>query len=305
MKDPYTLELLKRQQTTSNMVQLEDLLISRKTYCNEQLKNLVSKAKAMAQELGPSAMEWYLHQCMAQFTKMANTKDQQLLDLTVDERQYLLKILQKLPFSSFTLSPQMSLDSISYKVATLVDLLISEASDNPNFTGLVFVEQRVWVAALIEILSVHPQTRELFRVGSFIGTSQSSKRKATIATLAEPTNQQTTLEDFRAGMINLVLATSVLEEGIDVSSCHLVICFERPKNLKSFIQRRGRARKQQSKYFIFVPDTADAPSAESWQSLEEAMRAAYENDLRKVEHAEESEQQQEDGERHYEIPSTG
>ncbi|KAH7392744.1 hypothetical protein BKA66DRAFT_568064 [Pyrenochaeta sp. MPI-SDFR-AT-0127] len=305
MKDPYVITLLKREQNSQDILHLQNILMSRKTYCNEQLRTLVSKAKAMADELGSSAMEWYLHQCMAQFTKMFRASGQQLFDFSVDEKQHLLTILQQLPFSSFTLNPPMSLESVSRKVSLLVDLLVSEASHNPNFTGLVFVEQRVWVAALLEILSVHPRTKDLFQVGSFIGTSQSSKRKANVATLPEPKNQQNTLEDFRGGTTNLILATSVLEEGIDVSSCHLVVCFEQPKNLKSFIQRRGRARKQESKYFIFAPHTGAIQPTEVWQLREAEMRAAYENDMRRVEEAKKLEQQREDGERYFEVPSTG
>jgi ERCC4-related helicase len=187
----------------------------------------------------------------------------------------------------------------------LVGTLVAEANGNPNFTGLIFVEQRVWVAALAEILSVHPRTKDLLRIGTFVGTSQSTKRTANISTFAEPKNQQNTLENFRAGTLNLILATSVLEEGIDVSSCHLVVCFERPKNLKSFVQRRGRARKQQSKYFIFTSDIEPGRSSESWQLLEDEMRKAYEDDMRKVSLAEKREQSDEDGERYFRVHNTG
>ncbi|KAF1851800.1 P-loop containing nucleoside triphosphate hydrolase protein [Cucurbitaria berberidis CBS 394.84] len=306
MTDPYVVDLLAKQHDGyDTSKQLQKTLISRKTYCSDQLRTLISKAKNMAQELGISAMEWYLHQCMTQFEAMVHASDQQLFDSSVDEKRHLLNILERLPFSSFTLAPPMSLDNISQKVSRLVDILAAEAHNNSGFTGLVFVEQRVWVAALAEILCVHPRTRELFQVGSFIGTSQSGKRKASIASFPEPKNQQTTLEDFRAGRTNLILTTSVLEEGIDVSSCHLVICFEPPKNLKSFVQRRGRARKQESKYFIFTSDTGSVPSSGSWQSLEAEMKATYENDMRNFEQAEKDKRQYEDGERFFEVPSTG
>ncbi len=37
--------------------------------------------------------------------------------------------------------------------------------------------------------------------------------------------------------------------------CNLVVCFDRPDNLKSFIQRRGRARMRSSKlYLLFDED---------------------------------------------------
>ncbi|KAF1945170.1 hypothetical protein EJ02DRAFT_369929 [Clathrospora elynae] len=306
MTDPDVIKLLKQQQSGYDVSkQLQKLWVSQKTYCNKQLKTLVSKAEAMAEELGTSATEWFLQQCIAQFEKTTRVSDQQLLDWSGDEKLHLLNILRRLPFPNTSHSPSDILANISRKVEILVNTLVAEATDNPGFTGLVFIEQRVWVAALAEILSVHPRTRDLLRIGTFLGSSQFDKRKSNISSFAEPRNQQSTLEEFRAGNLNLILATSVLEEGIDVSSCHLVVCFERPTNLKSFIQRRGRARKQQSKYFIFTPDTEAARSPESWQSLEAQMREAYENDLRHAKAAEEREEIDEDGQRHFRVLSTG
>jgi ERCC4-related helicase len=251
MTDPYVISLIEQQKSCYDVSrQLEKLWKSHKTYCYDQLKVLYSKAKAMAEELGTSPMEYYVRQCIAKFESISLVFDQQLVDLSTDERQHLLKILRGLPLWNLAPQPSGVLDSLSRKVVILVDTLVAEVSNDPDFTGLVFVEQRVWVAALAEILTLDPRTRDLLRIGTFVGTSNISKRKANIATFAEPKNQQNTLDNFRAGGLNLILATSVLEEGIDVSNCRLVVCFEKPKNLKSFVQRRGRARKQQSRYFI-------------------------------------------------------
>jgi ERCC4-related helicase len=234
---------------------------------------------------------------------MIRRSDQQLLGWTEQERLHLFTILQRLPIPQTSQKPFTCPQDLSAKVEALVDVLVKEAGT--DCTGIVFVEQRVWVAALAEILSVHPRIKDKFTVGTFVGTSQCSKRKASVANLTEPKNQQDTLDRFRAGEINLILATSVLEEGIDVSSCRLVICFECPKNLKSFVQRRGRARKQQSKYYIFLPESTDVRRPESWESLEDDMIRAYLDDMRKVKQAEEREKMEELGERCYRVESTG
>jgi ERCC4-related helicase len=297
MADPSVLELQRQRREGHDIsTQLQKVVLSGKTYCKDQLKTLIAKAKAMAEELGVSPMEWYVRHCILAFEKLVRMSSSQLFDLSINEKEHLLGILKQVPYPVAPSSSMISLANISRKVELLVQLLVTEAKETPNFTGLIFVEQRVWVATLAEILSVHPQTKELFSVGTFIGTSQSSKRTANIATFAEPKNQQTTLDDFRAGKTNLILATSVLEEGIDVSSCNLVVCFERPKNLKSFVQRRGRARKQESKYWIFVPEVGGGRPPESWESLEEEM---------KLHLAEEKELEEEVGYRSYRVPTTG
>ncbi|KAF2847785.1 dicer-like protein-like protein 2 [Plenodomus tracheiphilus IPT5] len=306
--DPYTLELIKKQQSGYDVTkQLEKLFVNRKTYCNQQLRNLAIKALAIAEELGISAMEWYLHQCVAHCKGVADiASDQQLLDTTVHEKQHLMRILESLPLPKDKSGSSMSLSKLSQKVEILINTLVSEIEICPDFTGLVFIEQRVFVAGLAHILATHPRIQGLFRVGTFVGTSESSKRNANIANFVEPRNQQSTLDDFRTGRTNLILTTSVLEEGIDVLSCNLVLCFERPKNLKSFVQRRGRARKQGSKYIIFTPQVPGSRSSESWQSLEAEMRRAYEDDLRLVQIADEREngEEKDDG-REFRVPSTG
>ena len=52
--------------------------------------------------------------------------------------------------------------------------------------------------------------------------------------------------------VNIIVATSILEEGLDVQSCNLVIRFDPPSSVSSFIQSRGRARMQNSDYLLMV-----------------------------------------------------
>ena len=59
-----------------------------------------------------------------------------------------------------------------------------------------------------------------------------------------------TLRKFRLGAVNVLLSTSVVEEGIDVPSCNLVT-FDFPQ---SYIQSNGRARKEASQYIFLVEE---------------------------------------------------
>ncbi|KAL4181409.1 hypothetical protein AMTRI_Chr12g271070 [Amborella trichopoda] len=52
--------------------------------------------------------------------------------------------------------------------------------------------------------------------------------------------------------INLLIATNVAEEGLDIQTCCLVVRYDMPETVASFIQSRGRARMQQSEYAFLV-----------------------------------------------------
>ena len=64
--------------------------------------------------------------------------------------------------------------------------------------------------------------------------------------------QDEKLSKFRKGSTNLLVATSVIEEGVDVPRCNLVIRFDLPQNFRSYVQSKGRARDKPSKFLLLV-----------------------------------------------------
>lgn len=79
---------------------------------------------------------------------------------------------------------------------------------------------------------------------------------------------------FRSGLKNLIIATSVLEEGIDLLAYHLVISFDSPDNITSFIQRRGRARQGVSEFVVMkaADDVFITASSKQCGDLERQMQ---------------------------------
>ncbi|KAK6586892.1 hypothetical protein PZA11_000182 [Diplocarpon coronariae] len=61
-------------------------------------------------------------------------------------------------------------------------------------------------------------------------------------------DQVLTMSNFRKGAINCLFATSVAEEGLDVPDCNLIMRFDLYTTLIQYIQSRGRARHQNSRY---------------------------------------------------------
>jgi len=69
--------------------------------------------------------------------------------------------------------------------------------------------------------------------------------------------QKDALEDFKKGNKNLLVATSVAEEGIDVQNCNFVVRVSARMTPLSMIQSRGRARYPDSSYYVLVAGSED------------------------------------------------
>ena len=91
-----------------------------------------------------------------------------------------------------------------------------------------------------------------------------------------PDDQRGILDGFRSGKYNLLVSTSVAEEGIDIASCQLVIRFDPAPTAQSFHQSRGRARAAGSHLIVLI---------ESGNAEEEAAvhnMAAYQHRMREA-----------------------
>jgi ERCC4-related helicase len=194
---------------------------------------------------------------------------------------------------------------VSAKVEVLMSFLAHQ--DAERCSGLVFVKQRATVGVLNALLSRHPRTKDRFRCTTFVGLSNSAKRRYSIAELLDLKAQREALTELRAKVKNLIVATDVLEEGIDVTACNLVVCFDVPSNLKSFLQRRGRARQEQSTFAILLAGNGETQDKiPLWQQLEEEMIQLYQDETRLLQNtvAEKKEPDEHVGSE-INVPSTG
>lgn len=283
MQDPYAQHLSKTEGPSSST--LSKIIETRKTDCIREIKRLRLKSIEIYTQLGMWPLHWYLHSCVARIEPEDNELDIFGLDMVRErEREHLYRTLSSLLADTlraeFTLTLVESEDStssvfhsqITEKLTKLIDLLVEEAHE--HYSGLIFVKQRATVAVLAHIIAKHPRTRSQFFPGTFVGSASVSK-KADFADLVTAKEQQQVLDDFKdhSKPTNLLISTSVLEEGIDIPACHNVICFDPPENLVSFVQRRGRVRRKDSRFVVFLPDSTTA--CKDWENLEEEMRQAY------------------------------
>ena len=91
-----------------------------------------------------------------------------------------------------------------------------------------------------------------------------------------------TLRDFKIGDKNLIVSTSVAEEGIDIQACGSVVRFDVPPNVVSWAQSRGRARRKRSSFVIMLDASAPREVVQRWEETERQMMAAYNDPKRDV-----------------------
>ncbi|CZR51076.1 related to Dicer-like protein 2 [Phialocephala subalpina] len=248
------------------------------TSAQEQLKRFSARSRYIQQELGAWASDYYISATISRATLSMHLQQNTHLDWKDEERIHILNTLGQIPVAE-SLNPP-SLQKISNKCDYLFRFL--KGAYNKDFRGLIFVEQRVTAIALCQLLSEHPETKNLFTSGTFVGTSTNQSRTTELADLLDQKCQREVLKNFCEGSKNIIIATSALEEGIDVSACNVVICFNKPPNLKSFIQRRGRARHEKSTFMILLSSDDNPDLGAAWERMESEMIEEYMRESRQL-----------------------
>ncbi len=64
--------------------------------------------------------------------------------------------------------------------------------------------------------------------------------------------QKDAINDFRTGIKNLMVATDIAQEGLDVPECNYVIRYEFVSNEIGSVQSRGRVRASEGKTFLIT-----------------------------------------------------
>lgn len=121
--------------------------------------------------------------------------------------------------------------------------------------GIIFVERRYTAVVLNRLIKeAGKQDSELayissnFITGHSIGKNQPRNKQMEV----EFRKQEEVLRKFRAHETNLLIATSIVEEGVDIPKCNLVVRFDLPTEYRSYVQSKGRARAPVSNYIMLA-----------------------------------------------------
>jgi ERCC4-related helicase/ERCC4-type nuclease len=132
---------------------------------------------------------------------------------------------------------------------------------------IVFTESRDTAETLTEFLGAHFETRKFVGQGDKEGSDGMTQNE-----------QQDTLDAFRAGEFEVLVSTSVAEEGLDVPEVDLVLFYEPVPTAIRSIQRKGRTGRQTEGrvMVLLAEDTRD--EAYFWKSRHEQSRMTEELD---------------------------
>ena len=164
-------------------------------------------------------------------------------------------------------------DELHPKSPLVARLVEEELTAKPQGKVLIFTEYRDSVERLVHLLN---QT-EIVEADAFIGQSSRGSQKG-----MTQKQQLAQLNRFRSGEINVLVATSVGEEGLDVPAADLVVLYEPVPSAVRAIQRRGRTARQRagSVHVLIAKNTRDAYVHKASERQEENMHRLMEKLVR-------------------------
>jgi ERCC4-related helicase len=188
------------------------------------------------------ALEIAVHEFFLNKSRLLKTTMDEGKKLGQEEQEKMIKdfenmeaVIQKL--ENFILTshilgddtPPPTAENISPKVMALIDVLKKFEHVAENFCGIIFCKTRWTATVLQKVIQLWPGL-EWIRPGSIVGHG------STRTTISHMTirGQTDIMQKFRSGRINLLIATQVAEEGLDIQSCALVIRFDMFDNVNIY-----------------------------------------------------------------------
>ncbi|KAF9576020.1 Dicer-like protein 1 [Mortierella alpina] len=181
--------------------------------------------------------------------------------------QIAIDIVKTWPFSPPVCDPIL----MTPKVLKLVQLLrAAESSLGEEFCGIIFVQRRDTAIALCLLLQELEEFKNTLRVQVLAGHGDETESVLRMSFR----EQNMIITGFRNKVYNLLVSTSVAEEGLDIQPCNVVIRFDPVTSTIGYIQSRGRARKKNSRYIMMheYDNRAEEATLEKIQYGEQSMK---------------------------------
>jgi len=134
------------------------------------------------------------------------------------------------------------------KLKTVIEILEEEMRNNPDARIIVFTNYRDTAEMIMSALQDLKPQKEGIRAVKFIGQASKAEDKG-----LTQKDQVEIIKKFKEGTYNVLVATSVAEEGLDIPATDLVLFYEPIPSAIRSIQRKGRtARKKVGKVIVLI-----------------------------------------------------
>ncbi|NWW88668.1 IFIH1 protein, partial [Rhynochetos jubatus] len=149
----------------------------------------------------------------------------------------------------------------------LRNTLMEEFTKTEEPRGIIFTKTRLSAFALFQWIKDNPKFEEAgIKAYYLIGAGHNSEMKP-----MTQNEQREVIDKFRGGSINLLIATTVAEEGLDIKECNIIIRYGLVTNEIAMVQARGRARADESTYALVASGGSGAVEREDVNVFREKM----------------------------------
>uniref|UniRef100_A0A6Q2Z686 RNA helicase n=1 Tax=Esox lucius TaxID=8010 RepID=A0A6Q2Z686_ESOLU len=178
-------------------------------------------------------------------------------------RSFAFFYYNKVKLQELAKNPQYENNSL-FKLRTKI---LQEFTSREKARGIIFTKTRRSAIALAQWVQENPKFQEVgVKACHVIGGGDQSVVKP--MTAAE---QRDVLNKFRIAEVNLLIATTVAEEGLDIAECNFVIRYCLVTNEIAMIQARGRGRAEDSSYTLVAGEGSGVAERESVNEYREKM----------------------------------
>ncbi|XP_069589153.1 interferon-induced helicase C domain-containing protein 1 [Ranitomeya imitator] len=126
---------------------------------------------------------------------------------------------------------------------------------NGKARGIIFTKTRQSAVALCQWIDDNEKFKEVgIRANYIIGAGSNSEFVKSMT----QNEQKIVIQKFSSGELNLLIATSVAEEGLDIKECNIVIVYGLIHNEIAMVQTRGRARAEESALILVASRSSGA-----------------------------------------------
>jgi len=133
------------------------------------------------------------------------------------------------------------------KMTYLCDALLNhfmDAGEGSSTRAIVFSEYRDSAEEIVRVLNTH---MPLIKATVFVGQADSKRSEG-----MKQKQQIDTIEKFKTGAFNVLVATSIGEEGLDIGQVDLIVCYDASASPIRMLQRMGRTGRKRAGNIVML-----------------------------------------------------